>query len=68
MLKMALLLPFCLLLCCTDHSMHTGGAFRDWPVERLKNVTVQDALKHPNWRCGSLATAPGAWIPLEILL
>ena len=27
-----------------------GGAFRDWPVDKLKNVTVADALKHPNWR------------------
>ena len=30
----------------------SGGAFRDWPVERLKEVTAADAVKHPNWRCG----------------
>jgi 1-deoxy-D-xylulose-5-phosphate reductoisomerase len=27
----------------------SGGAFRDWPVERLAQVTVADALQHPNW-------------------
>ena len=30
----------------------SGGAFRDWPVEKLKEVTVKDALKHPNWSMG----------------
>lgn len=29
----------------------SGGAFRDWPVEKLKEVTAADAVKHPNWRC-----------------
>jgi hypothetical protein len=28
----------------------SGGAFRDWPVEKLKEVTAADAVKHPNWR------------------
>ncbi|KAJ0962853.1 hypothetical protein J5N97_027975 [Dioscorea zingiberensis] len=27
----------------------SGGPFRDWPVERLKEVKVADALIHPNW-------------------
>ncbi|CAI5514953.1 unnamed protein product [Closterium sp. Naga37s-1] len=27
----------------------SGGAFRDWSVEKLKEVTPVDALKHPNW-------------------
>ncbi|KAL9682062.1 hypothetical protein QQ045_013855 [Rhodiola kirilowii] len=27
----------------------SGGAFRDWPVEKLKEVKVADALKHPNF-------------------
>ena len=31
-----------------------GGAFRDWPVERLKTVKREDALKHPNWRCADV--------------
>ena len=32
----------------------SGGAFRDWPVERLQEVTAADAVKHPNWRCAAL--------------
>lgn len=28
----------------------SGGAFRDWPVEKLKEVKAADAIKHPNWR------------------
>ena len=27
----------------------SGGAFRDRPVETLKDVRVEDAIKHPNW-------------------
>jgi len=27
----------------------SGGAFRDWPVEKLAEVTVADALKQPKW-------------------
>jgi 1-deoxy-D-xylulose-5-phosphate reductoisomerase len=25
----------------------SGGAFRDWPKEKLSTVRVADALKHP---------------------
>ena len=32
----------------------SGGAFRDWPVEKLKEVKAADAIKHPNWRYGAL--------------
>ncbi|MEM8779003.1 MAG: 1-deoxy-D-xylulose-5-phosphate reductoisomerase [Cyanobacteria bacterium P01_G01_bin.49] len=38
----------------------SGGAFRDWPVEQLKFVTVQDALKHPNWSMGQKITVDSA--------
>eukprot|EP01026_Neomeris_dumetosa_P081958 TRINITY_DN929_c0_g1_i5.p1 TRINITY_DN929_c0_g1~~TRINITY_DN929_c0_g1_i5.p1 ORF type:complete len:275 (+),score=39.89 TRINITY_DN929_c0_g1_i5:187-1011(+) len=34
----------------------SGGAFRDWPVEKLKDVKVSDALKHPNWSMGRKIT------------
>lgn len=34
----------------------SGGAFRDWPVERLSTVTPADALKHPNWSMGPKIT------------
>lgn len=27
----------------------SGGAFRDLPVEKLKDVTVAQACSHPNW-------------------
>jgi 1-deoxy-D-xylulose-5-phosphate reductoisomerase len=30
----------------------SGGAFRDWPVDKLVEVKVADALKHPNWSMG----------------
>jgi 1-deoxy-D-xylulose-5-phosphate reductoisomerase len=38
----------------------SGGAFRDWPVEKLPLVTVQDALKHPNWSMGRKITVDSA--------
>lgn len=34
----------------------SGGAFRDWPRERLSSVTPADALKHPNWSMGPKIT------------
>lgn len=38
----------------------SGGAFRDWPVERLAQVTPEDALKHPNWAMGPKITVDSA--------
>jgi 1-deoxy-D-xylulose-5-phosphate reductoisomerase len=38
----------------------SGGAFRDWPVEKLPQVTVADALKHPNWSMGRKITVDSA--------
>jgi len=38
----------------------SGGAFRDLPAEDLKNVTVADALKHPNWSMGPKITVDSA--------
>ncbi|KAI9130657.1 1-deoxy-D-xylulose-5-phosphate reductoisomerase [Acaryochloris sp. CCMEE 5410] len=38
----------------------SGGAFRDWPVEKLPEVTVADALKHPNWSMGKKITVDSA--------
>ncbi len=34
----------------------SGGAFRDYSLEQLKNVTAKDALKHPNWSMGQKIT------------
>jgi len=38
----------------------SGGAFRDWDVERLAEVKVADALKHPNWSMGRKITVDSA--------
>ncbi|XP_022921768.1 1-deoxy-D-xylulose 5-phosphate reductoisomerase, chloroplastic [Cucurbita moschata] len=38
----------------------SGGAFRDLPVEKLKDVKVADALKHPNWSMGKKITVDSA--------
>lgn len=38
----------------------SGGAFRDWPLEKLAQVTVADALKHPNWSMGRKITVDSA--------
>lgn len=34
----------------------SGGPFRNYPKEQLKNVKVEDALKHPNWAMGRKIT------------
>lgn len=38
----------------------SGGAFRDWPLEKLTNATLEDALKHPNWSMGQKITIDSA--------
>ncbi len=38
----------------------SGGSFRDLPVEKLADVTVRDALKHPNWSMGRKITIDSA--------
>ncbi len=38
----------------------SGGAFRDWPLERLASASVADALKHPNWAMGPKITVDSA--------
>lgn len=38
----------------------SGGAFRDWPVDKLREVKVADALKHPNWTMGKKITVDSA--------
>ena len=38
----------------------SGGPFRETPLERLKAVTVQDALNHPNWSMGRKITIDSA--------
>ncbi|OQX93534.1 MAG: 1-deoxy-D-xylulose-5-phosphate reductoisomerase [Tenericutes bacterium 4572_104] len=38
----------------------SGGAFRDKTREELKNVTLEDALNHPNWKMGNKITIDSA--------
>jgi len=38
----------------------SGGAFRDYPLERLKDVTVSQALMHPTWSMGPKITVDSA--------
>jgi 1-deoxy-D-xylulose-5-phosphate reductoisomerase len=38
----------------------SGGSFRDYPVEKLANVTVAQALNHPNWSMGNKITIDSA--------
>ncbi|MEF2965176.1 1-deoxy-D-xylulose-5-phosphate reductoisomerase [Paenibacillus sp. M1] len=38
----------------------SGGSFRDLTREQLRNVTVEDALKHPNWSMGAKITIDSA--------
>lgn len=38
----------------------SGGSFRDKSLDELKNVTIEDALNHPNWNMGKLITIDSA--------
>lgn len=38
----------------------SGGPFRGWTSEKLKHVTVEQALAHPNWQMGHKITIDSA--------
>ncbi|NLM44651.1 MAG: 1-deoxy-D-xylulose-5-phosphate reductoisomerase [Clostridiales bacterium] len=38
----------------------SGGPFRNKSLQELKNVTISDALKHPNWTMGKKITIDSA--------
>ena len=38
----------------------SGGPFRDYTVEALKNVTPEQAVAHPNWRMGAKISVDSA--------
>lgn len=38
----------------------SGGPFRGYSLEQLENVTLEQALKHPNWSMGSKITIDSA--------
>jgi 1-deoxy-D-xylulose-5-phosphate reductoisomerase len=38
----------------------SGGPFRTWPADELAGVTVEQALRHPNWNMGRKITIDSA--------
>ncbi|AZV78349.1 1-deoxy-D-xylulose-5-phosphate reductoisomerase [Parasedimentitalea marina] len=38
----------------------SGGAFRDWPLDRLNEATLAQASSHPNWDMGQRITIDSA--------
>lgn len=38
----------------------SGGAFRDWDIDKLQHAGLEDALKHPNWSMGQKITIDSA--------
>ena len=38
------------------HITCSGGSLRDWPADRLADVTVEQALRHPQWSMGAKIT------------
>ncbi|MAC19358.1 MAG: 1-deoxy-D-xylulose-5-phosphate reductoisomerase [Phycisphaerae bacterium] len=38
----------------------SGGPFRTWPIERIRNATVTEALAHPTWTMGRKVTIDSA--------
>ena len=41
-------------------------AFRDYPLNELQNVTIQEALNHPNWSMGNKITIDSATMTNKI--
>ena len=38
----------------------SGGAFRDWPLDKLKTASLAEASSHPNWDMGQRITIDSA--------
>jgi 1-deoxy-D-xylulose-5-phosphate reductoisomerase len=38
----------------------SGGSFRDLPLDQLEDVTIEEALNHPNWSMGNKITIDSA--------
>jgi 1-deoxy-D-xylulose-5-phosphate reductoisomerase len=38
----------------------SGGAFREWPIEKLQTATLEQASAHPNWDMGQRITIDSA--------
>jgi len=44
----------------------SGGSFRDYPLEKLRSVTIEEALAHPNWSMGNKITIDSATMTNKI--
>lgn len=38
----------------------SGGPLRDWPIEKIEEATVEEALAHPTWQMGRKITVDSA--------
>ena len=38
----------------------SGGALRDWPLQRIATAQLEDVLRHPNWSMGTKITIDSA--------
>ncbi|WP_395611585.1 1-deoxy-D-xylulose-5-phosphate reductoisomerase [Allosphingosinicella sp.] len=38
----------------------SGGPFRDWPMERMRAATPEEAVAHPNWSMGAKISVDSA--------
>lgn len=45
----------------------SGGAFRDWPAEKMALATAADALRHPTWSMGKKITVDSATLANKAL-
>lgn len=45
----------------------SGGPFREWPADRLREATVTEALNHPTWRMGRKITVDSATLANKAL-
>lgn len=45
----------------------SGGPFREWPAERVRRATVDEALRHPTWNMGPKVTVDSATLANKAL-
>ena len=45
----------------------SGGPFRSWPLEQLRDVTPEQALRHPTWDMGAKITIDSATLANKAL-
>ena len=45
----------------------SGGPFREWPAARVREATVDEALRHPTWKMGPKITVDSATLANKAL-